>query len=188
MQTEEAQIQVVKEGSPLAFQTLVQETRDWGFQVSLRLLADEEQARDILQDAYVKAWTRREKIPLNGSFKAWFYRVLVNTCYDALRSRKRKQDVFTDAPLENIPRPFAEEGDPLEAKEALEIIQAFLERLGAKQRAVFVLSELEGRSQEEIADLLKIRTSAVKSNLHHARQKVKQHLEVYYNGRQENES
>ena len=177
MQQETADIAEIKKGDPIAFQRMVHHTRDWGFNVAFRLLGQTEDARDVLQEAYLTCWEKRQQLRPDRQFAPWLYRIIVHKCYDALRSGKRKRKQKEEQEYLQDTQAVETSVTDMESRESMELLQQLVKTLGYKQRTVFVLSELEGKGREEIAAVLGISKSTVKSNLHHARKKLREKLE-----------
>ena len=109
------------------------------------------------------------------------YRIVVNKCYDEMRKRKRNPEFVADEQTWELISNRISEGPSasLENNETSKIIRILTEKLSSKQKAVFVLSELEGMSNDEISGITGISKSAVKANLHHARKTISERIEKY---------
>jgi RNA polymerase sigma-70 factor, ECF subfamily len=171
---EENIIENCRNGSLQDFRKLIELISPFAFSVAFRILADEEQAKDIVQETMITLWKTIKKIKSPGSFMTWFYRIVVNKCYDHLRRRKRHPEFnpdektwalisnkITENPLSGI-----------EERETAQIINLLTEKLSPKQRAVFVLSDLEEMSNEEVSLITGMSRINVKANLHYARKRI----------------
>lgn len=131
------------------------------FRLARRLSSDAEEARDLVQETFLRVAKRPGSIPVGESRQqAWLVRVLVNLCRDRFRRlavRRRPESRLSP------PRPPAT--DPESQAVARATVQAALERLAPRRRAVVVLRELEGRSVHEIASLLGLRPGTVRWHL-----------------------
>lgn len=167
-------IEECRNGNMHYFRKLVETTSPFAFSVALRLLGDEHQARDIVQESMITIWKTIHRMRATGSFKTWLYRIVVNKCYDQLRKRKRSPEFNTDEKTwilianKIYEEPFKE----LENREAAQIINLLTEKLSPKQKAVFVLSDLEEMSNEEISAITGMSRTNVKANLHYARKRI----------------
>jgi RNA polymerase sigma-70 factor (ECF subfamily) len=174
-------IEECRKGNLQNFRKLVEMTSPFAFSVAFRMLEDEDQAKDIVQETMVTIWTKLKKIRSAGSFKTWLYRIVINKCYDQLRKKKRSPEFNTDekswALISNhiSEEPSAE----MENKETARIIGLLTNKLSPKQKAVFVLSELEEMSNEEIAAITGLSKANIKANLHFARKKMSELIEKY---------
>jgi RNA polymerase sigma-70 factor (ECF subfamily) len=174
-------IEECRKGNLQNFRKLVEMTSPFAFSVAFRMLGDEDQAKDIVQETMVTIWTKLQKIRSAGSFKTWLYRIVINKCYDQLRKKKRNPEFNTDEKTwALISNHISEEPTAqMENKETAQIINFLTNKLSPKQKAVFVLSELEEMSNEEIATITGMRKANIKANLHFAREKMCELIEKY---------
>jgi RNA polymerase sigma-70 factor (ECF subfamily) len=157
---------------------------------------DEDQARDATQDAFVKALDGIDRFRGQSSFYTWFYRILVNTCLDARKRKRRWSRLFsigsrllgrdgTEASTaEAMPDPAAS-ADPMESLEATELrrnLYRVLERLPDRQRTAFELKIFEEMKLSEIARVMKLETGTVKSHLFRATRAVRAALADWAEG------
>ncbi len=169
-------IELARDGDRVAFDAIVETRLGQTFRTALAILGSEHDARDAVQEAFIKAWRELPRLRRLDRFDAWFSRIVVNTCRTALRSRGRRQvreirvDEGSTLPS-RAPRLEDRVGD-LEARE-----RAF-ERLSADERAILALHHLEHRSLAELADALGVPEGTVKSRLHAARRSFERALEV----------
>jgi RNA polymerase sigma-70 factor (ECF subfamily) len=114
-------------------------------------------------------------------YKTWIYRIVVNKCYDQLRIRKRNPEFVADELTWNIISNSVSEvpSSALENRETAQIISLLTNRLSPKQKAVFVLSDLEELSSDEISEITGMSKSAIKANLHYARKSISEMIEKY---------
>jgi RNA polymerase sigma-70 factor (ECF subfamily) len=172
-------------GSLDAFNTLVLRYQDRVFTLAYRIMGDEASAADIAQEAFITAYRRLETYR-GGSFRAWLLRITTNTCYDELRRRKRRPAES----LEDLPGAEQDDGPALpdhsptpeqafQQSELSRMIQQCIEGLGEAQRLILVLSDIEGLSYQEVADLAHIKVGTVKSRLSRARVSVRDCLQAF---------
>jgi RNA polymerase sigma-70 factor (ECF subfamily) len=145
------------------------------------MLGDEDEAKDVVQETMVTIWQKLKKIKSAEAYKTWIYRVVVNKCYDMLRKRKIKPEFKADEKTWKILSDSisSTHSSELENSETAMIIKALTERLSPKQKAVFVLSDIEQLSHDEISEITGISKSGVKANLHHARKSISVMIEKY---------
>ena len=167
-------IEECKGGNFNNFRKLVELTSPFAFSVAFRMLGNEDQAKDVVQDTMVTIWQKLKKIKTAEVYKTWIYRIVVNKCYDQMRKRKRNPEFIADEHTWELIANKLSEGPSaaLENGETAKIITILTERLSSKQKAVFVLSDLEGMSNDEISEITGISKSAVKANLYHARKNI----------------
>jgi RNA polymerase sigma-70 factor (ECF subfamily) len=131
-------------------------------------------AEDAVQETFLKVQRRIAGFRGQSSFVTWTYRILINTCYDARRSRLRKREVANDDPGETLrPEPRAPGAHP-SLRMALE---RALAKLTKHQRDVFLLYEVEGFRHSEIAGMLETTETASKNTLFQAKKNLRQMLE-----------
>jgi RNA polymerase sigma-70 factor, ECF subfamily len=174
-------IEECRGGNFTNFRKLVELSAPVAFSVAFRMLGDEDKAKDIVQDTMVTVWQKLGKIKTAEVYKKWMYRIVVNKCYDEMRKRKRNPEFVTDDQTWGLISNKISEApsDGLENKETAKIINVLTEKLSTKQKAVFVLSDLEGMSNEEISEITGISKTAVKANLYHARKSISEKVKKY---------
>ena len=174
-------IEECKGGNFNNFRKLVELSSPFAYSVAFRMLGDEDEAEDVVQETMVTIWQKLKKIKTAEVYKTWMYRIVVNKCYDEMRKRKRNPEFVTDEQTwQLISNRISESPSAsLENNETSKIIRILTEKLSSKQKAVFILSELEGMSNDEISGITGISKSAVKANLYHARKTISQRVEKY---------
>ncbi len=163
------------------FRKLVELTSPFAYSIAFRMLGDEDQAKDVVQETMVTIWQKLKKIKTAEVYKTWTYRIVVNKCYDEMRKRKRNPEFVADEQTWGVISNKISEGPSaaLENRETSKIISLLTEKLSPKQKAVFILSDLEEMSNDEISEITGISKSAVKANLHYARKNISEKVEKY---------
>ena len=171
---EQSLIEECKRGDLQRFRELVESASPFAFTVAFRILCDEELAKDVVQETMVTIWEKLKKINSSGSFKTWLYRIVVNKCYDHLRKMKNvpefRPDEKTWAVISNhlSDHPASE----LENEEIERLINFLIQKLSPRQKSVFVLSEIEEMSNDEISEITGMSKTIIKANLHLARKQI----------------
>lgn len=173
-------IEACRAGQTEAFGVLVRRYQDRLYPTLLRLTGRAEDASDLLQDAFLRAYERLDRFGGESSFYTWIYRIAVNL---ALSDRRRRK-VAGRSPLplsEDGPEPADDPSQsdptlPLERAEREGLIQAALDGLHPDHRAVVVMNHLDGLRYEEIAEMLQIPVGTVRSRLHRAREILRDRL------------
>jgi RNA polymerase sigma-70 factor (ECF subfamily) len=143
--------------------------------IARNLLGTAADAEDAVQDTFLKIQRSIASFRGQSSFATWSFRILINTCYDARRSRLRKKEVANEEPDES-PRP---EPRAASAHPALRLaLDRALAQLSRQQRDVFLLYEVEGFRHSEIASVLEISETASKNTLFQAKKNLRQMLEA----------
>ena len=153
---------------------MVDRLSPYAFSVAMRMMGDEDEARDIVQESIISVWKTIKRLKNPEGFKSWFYRIVINKCYDRMRRISRNPEKGVDNKTwELISNSLYDDPDKkLENLEIGAIIKGITEKLSPKQKAVFVMHDLEDFSQSEIAEITGMSTFNVKSNLHHARKRI----------------
>jgi RNA polymerase sigma factor (sigma-70 family) len=183
LQTAEEQlIQAARRGNLDAFNSLVLMHQDRVYNLTYRILGDEAHAADATQEAFILAYRHIRNFH-TGCFFAWLYRIASNVCYDALRYQKRRPAVpFTqltrvgDEREFDLPAPDDSPETVAQRHELAELLQQHIGALPPDQRVVLVLSDVQGMTYREIADITRSNLGTVKSRLNRARTKMRRSL------------
>lgn len=145
------------------------------------MLGDEDHAKDIVQETMVTIWQKLNKIKSAEAYKTWIYRIVLNKCYDQLRRRKVNPEFSVDDNTWRLisDRISVEPSVEMENKETAVIVKLLTNKLSPKQKAVFVLSDLEQMSHDEISEITGISKTGIKANLHYARKNISVMMEKY---------
>ena len=154
-------------GDVEAFEPLVLRYQRPLFNVAWRMLGNREDARDVVQGAFVKAWEKLDTFDPRHRFFSWIYRIVVN---ESLNARSRRPPLQT---LEgsDVPGPGGPE-DALRSRERNDCLQKALLRLAGDDREVIILRHFAELSYAEIGETLGLAEKTVKSRLHEARQRL----------------
>ncbi|HBZ21434.1 MAG TPA: hypothetical protein DEO60_09910 [Bacteroidales bacterium] len=174
-------IEECRKGDLHNFRKVVEKSTPLIFSVAFRMLGDEDSARDIVQETLVTIWQKMSKIKTAESYKTWVYRIAVNKCYDELRKQKRQNESrYDDQAWALISNHLSDDGiTELESQENAMIINILTNKLSHKQKAVFVLSELEEMPAGEISEITGMTKAVVKANLYYARKNIESLLQKY---------
>lgn len=174
--TDRELVERAKKGDQGVFEQLVLDNQNRVYSLALRLVNDREEAADLSQEAFVRAWQGLQSFQGESSFATWIYRLTTNLCIDWLRRQKRREGVEPAVSLDDEESGWAEpadrDSDPhllLERSERGKALARGLEKLPDWQRQALVLRELSGLSYQEIAGELDIDLGTVKSRIARAR-------------------
>lgn len=163
-------------GEEAAFEELVRRYRNDVYGLSYHFLRNREEAWDVSQEVFIKAYRSLNQFRGEAGFKTWILRIAANHCKDHFKKR-RVPTVSMDAlPTQDF---FASQSDPGQALRNTELgaaIQQALDGLPAKHRMAFVLREFEDMSYKEMAEVMACSEGTVMSRLHHARKKLQNKL------------
>ena len=164
-----------------AFNQLVLEYQRLAYSVAYRMLQDEAAASDAVQDGFIKAY-RALNTFRGGSFKSWLLRIVVNTCYDVLRVRKRYGTESIDdesAEPEYAPHMVDRAESPQAYAERMELSEHIENGIGSlptDQRLVLTLCDVHGYAYEEIVEITGVPMGTVKSRISRARNRLRDYL------------
>ena len=181
---EDAQlVELAAQGDTLAFNALMQRHYSKVYGQALRMMKSEEEAKDVAQLAWIKAWKKLTSFRGDSAFTSWMYRITTFTALDAIRRRdSRRESHFDTEILENL---AAEDSSAiaspsqirtLERKEAQHHFNRALDALPEAQKTALTLREVEGLSYEEIAVAMKCKIGTVMSRLFNARKAIQKTL------------
>lgn len=171
-------IKKIMSGDKNAFKRLVESYQQYAFSVAFRILCDEEEARDGVQEAFIKIWKNLHNYKASMPFKTWLSSIVTHTAIDRLRVISRQNQVSIHQVSEHLNGMSADSFlEKLENREAGRLIRAISARLPEKQRLIFILRDIQGMSSSEVQFVLNLPESAVKSNLYYARNTVRKQLQ-----------
>jgi len=168
-------------GNSKAFQMLVEAHQAFAYRVAYRFVGDANEAEDIVQEVFVKLWQHLNKYNNEVKLTTWLYRMLANRCLDFLKSARARQ-LRNQVDIEDsysMSGPITTD-ETLHNQELMKAIQETAALLTPKQRAVFILRDLEDLPVDEVCEILSMTAGNVKSNLYYARKELSEKLKVYY--------
>jgi RNA polymerase sigma-70 factor (ECF subfamily) len=180
LRTDEELVMAVQAGDAGAFDQLVVR---WDRKIrgaAYRVLGSDDEAREVSQEAFLKAFRNLETFKREARFSSWLYQIALNLCRDRLRRRRGRQFVSLDAVAEVAPARLRAEPSALELVESRDLaraIAAAVDGLPEEQREVVVLKEYEELTFPEIAEVLGIPVSTVKTRLYRALTQLRARLE-----------
>jgi len=177
-----ALIEQSKKGDRKAQFALYHQYVDAMFQISLRMLNNQVDAEDVLQESFVKAFKNLKQFKYESSFGAWLKKIVINSCITYLNKRKLKWITVEEARIENAP--VNNEVDEIQLNQLPKIqkIKERIKELPDGFRVVLSLYLLEGYDHKEISQILNISESTSKTQYHRAKNKLKQLVKMEYNG------
>ena len=171
-------IDLSRQNDAKAFRKLVITHQSLVYTLSFRLLCNDEDAKDIVQETFIKVWKHLDSFNTDLKFSTWLYSIAAHLSYDKLRKTKQNYSLKLDD--QNIIREFISNED-IEQKvinaELSNIISSLTRDLTPKQKLVFTLSDLEGLEVEEIKSITGLSAGKIKSNLYLARQYIRKKIE-----------
>lgn len=176
---EMAVIQKVKDGEVNAFEELMAAYEKNVYNLALRMVKSPEDAADMSQEAFIKAYNNLDNFRAESKFSVWLYRIVSNVCLDFLRRQSRRGTVslsMEDDDGDDVQLDIADESQSperlLERQLTKDAVRRGLETLPPDARQILLLREIQGLSYEEISDVLGIEVGTVKSRIFRARKKL----------------
>lgn len=181
---EAAVIKRILEGDINAFELLMTAYEKNVYNLALRMCSNPEDAADMTQEAFIKAYNSLPSFRGDSKFSVWLYRIVSNVCLDFLRKQKRRPSVSLSLEDESgesvelqIPDESASPHKLLEQKLSREAVRRGLNELPPEHRQILILRELQGLSYDEISESLGLESGTVKSRIFRARKKLCAFLE-----------
>lgn len=167
-----------RRGDRSAFDELVRRTYVDTYTLAVRLTGNEEDARDVVQETYLRAWKSLKRFRGDAAFTTWLYRITANTSFTLVdRRRRRRTSPIDDVPEQIDTRVEARTEDLVGATIGLSELATSLDRLSPSLRSLVILKDVYGLSHEEIAEDLGISVSAAKVRLHRGRKRLREMLD-----------
>lgn len=168
-----------RSGDSRFYEPLVRAYEPAAIRTATGMLGNLQDAREAVQDAFVKAYEALDRFDPSRPFAPWFFRILRNHCRDVLRSRKARfsTEVLDDRLEQRSAGPGASPERARQRRAHREVVWTALEGLSDDHREVLVLKELQGFRYAEIAEMLGIPEGTVASRLYHARNALREELE-----------
>jgi RNA polymerase sigma-70 factor (ECF subfamily) len=157
------------------------------YNLAYRLLSDRQWAEDVLQETFVRAWTRADTFREGGQVSTWLYRICMNLCYDHLRARRYRNAASLDAPALGekeagegapptwgavLPAPDAAAADQAEGRDAATWVRKLIDQLPERERTVVVLRQYHGMTFQEIGEILGLTARTAQNCLRRAKEKL----------------
>ena len=166
-----------KRGDKRAYEMLVRRYMTDAYLVAYGFAGNAEDARDLSQEAFIKAYRARSQFDETRPFYPWLYRILKNHCLNYVTRRRAHVSIDDENQHREIPCPRPSPLDDLEQDERRRIVRAAVERLSIDHREVIVLKNFKGHSYREIAEMLDVPIGTVMSRLFYARQALRALIE-----------
>ena len=187
-----ALVRAAKDGDVSAFEKLVKRYDRNVFRIANHITHSREDAEDVVQEAFLKAYSNLEKFQEQSKFYTWLVRIAVNEALMKLRKRRPERFVSLDEDVktedDSLPREVADWSPNPEQlynqEELRDILSRTIQGLPPTFRTVFVLRDVEGLSTEETAEALELSVPAVKSRLLRARLQLRERLNRYFQRKQ----
>ncbi len=171
--------EAAKNGDEEAFGALVERYAGGLHRVVSRMLGDEEEAWDVVQMAWLRAWQRLGKYNRRWSFSTWVYRIATNLAIDVIRARSSRERAHHEGGSVWLRPTPAPDGSAALAneREVEQVLSRLVSCLSPQQRAAFILREVEGLDTSEVARVLGCSAATIRNHIFHARRALRRELE-----------
>jgi RNA polymerase sigma-70 factor (ECF subfamily) len=187
---------MLRENDPLAAERLIEVFGDRVYGLSLRILTNEQDAQEAVQETFLTIWLKWDTFKGNSKFSSWIYRIAANHAFMKLRKRKKHNGNISLDHIDENGTPTAEligsdsvdsdfmfrENTPIAAVEMKElggIIEKAIDSLSPTYRTAYMLKDIDGLSLKEISDIMGLSEAAVKSRVHRARLELRRKISPY---------
>jgi len=166
-----------KKGNKEAFKSIMIEYTDYLFALAFRFLNNDEDAKDAVQETFIKVWQNINKYMEEVKLTTWMYKICTNCCLDKLKMLKRKPFV-SNAEFETTCKTLMVEGfsESIDNKQLAIMIKGMANELTPKQKLVFVLKDIQDLDTDEIVEITGLDKVQIKSNLYCARKEIRNKL------------
>lgn len=184
IESEKRLIQKAKNGDKVAFGKLVEEYHQKLLYVAYDLVGDYDEAKDLAQETFLRAWVKLSQFEERSKFSTWLYRVLYNMAIDSHRKKKRNPQHSLEEKLKEVTEGgkklpasvILQPGEDLERDEVAGQLDAALEKLTLNQRIAVILRYYHQKSSKEIAEVMGCAESTVRIHIFRALAQMRKHL------------
>ena len=187
MRTDIELVAALQNGEQAAFGELLTRYTEKVNNLAIRITRNQEDAEEILQDVFVTVYKKIDRFEGKSAFSSWLYRITVNTAFMKLRKRKQTQAVSIDdvgeAANESFTGKRSDTSDVnfISSRHELRAqLDQAIENLPEEYKAIFILRDVDGLSNQEVGEILNISVPAVKSRLHRSRLMLRKKLQKFY--------
>jgi RNA polymerase sigma-70 factor (ECF subfamily) len=166
-------------GDAGAFEALVNEHQRFVYNLALRTVGNPQEAEDLAQEAFVRAWLALPNFKGQSRLRTWLYRIVTNLCYNRLPGLRRELLTIGEDTIADLPADDAGPGCGFESNELREYLHEQIDRLDQSYRVLIVLRYQQELSYEEIASVLNLPLGTVKTGLFRAKERLRVALEAY---------
>ncbi len=184
--SEQQLVERAKNGDTKAFEELMKRTQTNIYNLGLRLLGNKEDAADLMQETYIKAYENLDRFEGRSSFSTWLYRIATNNALMKLRKEKNKKvsidelKKFGDKSYKIEISDWSENPSSyFKSAELKEVLQKAIDSLPPKYKSVFILHDVEGLPLAEVARILSLSVPAVKTRVHRSRMYLREKISEY---------
>ncbi len=168
-------LQKLQQGNESAFTDLYHQHSKTLYRKILWMVNDEEIAKELLQDLFMKLWENREKVDASKSFRSYLYTIAVNLVYDYFRKATKRKEVEAHL-LAMAVDDYTDTEEISETNENIQLINDIINKLSPQRRKIFMLCKVDGKSYEEVSKELNISKSTIHDHMVKANHVIKDYL------------
>jgi RNA polymerase sigma-70 factor (ECF subfamily) len=184
-ENEKKLVEKAKSGDIKAFEKLIEDHQKKVFNIALRMIGDYDEASELAQEAFLKAYKSIKSFKGDSLFSTWIYKITTNVCLDEIRRKKKKKLISLDEDIEHDGSEFKrqiKDHSPgpeslAENNELKRMVKESINLLPEDYKIVIVLRDIQGFSYEEISRIIKCPIGTVKSRINRARRALKKILQ-----------
>lgn len=171
-------IHQIKKGDKTAFGLIVKQYQEYAFKLAFRIVCNEEDAKDVVQESFIKIWRNIHSYYPSVKFATWMYKIVTHSAIDHYRKNARRGSVSLDeSSIDTLHQADLEAVHNNQSnRELSELIRKIAGGLPEKQRLVFVMRDLQGMNSDVVQEILEMPATQVKSNLYHARKTIREKI------------
>jgi len=174
---EDIVIDKILDNDQAACRIIIDKYKSFVFNLAFRIVNNREDAEEVAQDSFIKAFKHLESFNRKAKFSTWLYRITFNTAVSKTRKKKVVKNEINEVPEALLPiASFDASFQQLKEKQQQQVIQLILNKLSADEKALVTMYYLEEMPMEEIAEITGLSKSNVKVKIHRSRQKLYKHL------------
>ena len=169
-----------------AFRSLLESQERYAYALAFKLLHDEEEVKDVVQEAFIRVWNNLARYRPQVRFTTWLYKIVVNLCYDRMKMESRRKNIFGYSAGWFASDEIADGGDiheEIEKRDLREFILSAAKKLPPMERLIFHLRDVQDCSVEETAEIAGISIGSVKTNLCYARKRIRLTINEHRNSK-----
>jgi RNA polymerase sigma-70 factor, ECF subfamily len=175
--SEQSLVRRAQKGDQDAFAMLVDQHQNYVYNLAMRVLKDENEALDLTQETFVRAWTALPNFRGQSRFRTWLYRITTNLCYNCLPNLRRSLNELGDDVLEKMPETnFDNPAREFESEETRAHLHQAIDELEANYKLLIILRYQNELSYDEIASTLNLPLGTVKTGIYRAKEQLRKVL------------
>jgi len=169
-------VETIRGGDSAAFELLIRRKTSKVYSLCYRVIGNAEDAKDISQLVFIKLWENLDKYDPQYAFDTWLYRMVTNVAIDFMRNKQSRENAVNSNLRLVRTASDAEQGLSLQRKEIESVFSMISQVLSPKQKAIFIMNQMDDLQSSEIAKILGCRESTVRNHLFNARKLMQQQL------------